>query len=105
VSDVLTSAARKDTYERLLRDISVADLRYFPGSGRLILVPVGASTSIRGSSKSYLYSAGGPPRPVLAHYGYNSRGPGPYVLAGDRRVKGPWFIHYDKVIKLGVSPY
>jgi hypothetical protein len=102
---VVTSAARKDTYERLLREISVTDLRYFPGSGRLVLMPAAARTNIRGSSKSYVYTAGGQPQPVVAHDGYNWRGPGLYFLTGDRRVKGSWFIHYDTVIKLGFSAY
>jgi hypothetical protein len=105
VSAVVTNAARKDTYERLLREISVTDLRYFPGSGRLVLMPAAAGKNIRGSSKSYVYTADGQPQPAVAQYGYHSRAPGLYFLTGDRRVKGSWFIHYDTVIRLGVSPY
>jgi len=105
VSEVVTDVARKDTYTRLLREISVADLRYFPDSGKLILVPADAHTDIWGSSKSYAYWAGGQPQPIVAHHGYNPRGTGSYVLTGDRRVKGSWFIHYDTVIRLGVAPY
>jgi len=105
LSAVVTNAARKDTSERLLREISVTDLRYFPGSGRLVLMPAAARTNIRGSSKSYVYTAGGQPQPVVAHDGYNLRGPGLYFLTGDRRVKGSWFIHYDTLIGLGFSPY
>jgi hypothetical protein len=105
VSAVVANAARKDTYGRLLREISVTDMRYFPGSGRLVLMPAAARTDIRGSSKSYVYMAGGQPQPVVAHGGYNWRGPGLYFLTGDRRVKGSWFIHYDTLIGLGFSPY
>jgi hypothetical protein len=105
LSAVVTSVARKGTYKRLLQQISVADLRYFPGSGRLILLPAAAPTSIQGSSKSYVYVPGGQPQPVVAHSGYNWRGPGLYFLTGDRRVKGFWFIHYDTTITLAVSPY
>ena len=105
LSAVVTSTTRKDTYKRLLRQISVSDLRYFPGSGRLILLPAAAQTSIQGSSKSYVYMAGAQPQPVVAHHGYNWRGPGLHFLTGDRRVEGPWFIHYDTMITLAFSPY
>jgi hypothetical protein len=105
LSAVVTSAARKDIYERLLRQISVADLRYFPGSGRLILLPAAAPTDIQGSSKSYVYMAGGQQQPVVAHPGYNWRGPGVHFLTGDRRVEGFWYIHYDSMITLAFSPY
>jgi len=101
----VTGAARKDTYKRLLRQISVADLRYFPGSGRLLLLPAAAQTNIQGSSKSYAYMAGGQQQPVVAHQGYNWRGPGLRVLTGDRQVEGFWFIHYDTVITLAFAPY
>jgi hypothetical protein len=105
LSAVVTSAARMDIYKRLLRQIFVADLRYFPGSGRLILLPIAAQTNIHGSSKSYAYIVGGQPQPVVAHHGYNWRGPGVYFVTGDRRVKGFWFIHHDTMITLAFSPY
>ena len=105
LSAVVTSTTRKDTYKRLLRQISVGDLRYFPRSGRLILLPAAAQTGIQGSSKSYVYMAGGQPQPVVAHSGYNWRGPGLHFLTGDRRVEGLWFIHYDTMITLAFSPY
>jgi hypothetical protein len=105
LSTVVTSAARMDIYKRLLRQISVADLRYFPGSGKLILRPATVPTDIAGSSKSYAYVVSGQPQPVVAHHGYNWRGPGLYFLTGDRRVKGFWFIHYDTMITLAFSPY
>jgi hypothetical protein len=101
----VVSAARMDLYKRLLRQILVADLRYFPGSGKLILLPTAAQTNIGGSSKSYAYMAGGQPQPVVANQGYTWRGPGLYFLAGDRRIKGFWFIHYDTMIMLAFSPY
>jgi hypothetical protein len=105
LSAVVTSAARMDIYMRLLRQIFVTDLRYFPGSGKLILLPAAAQTTIGGSSKSYAYLVGGQPRPVIAHHGYNWRGPGLYFLTGERRVKGFWFIHYDTTTTLAFSPY
>jgi hypothetical protein len=105
LSAVVTSAARMAIYEGLLRQISVADLRYFPGSGKLILLPAAAQTNIEGSSKSYAYMVGGQPQPVVALHGYNWRGPGVYFLTGDRWVKGFWFIHYDTMITVAFSPY
>ena len=47
LSAVVTSAARMDIYKRLLRQIFVADLRYFPGSGKLILLPAAAQANIQ----------------------------------------------------------
>jgi hypothetical protein len=105
LSAVVTSDARMAIYKRLLRQILVTDLRYFPGSGRLILLPVAAQTNIRGSSKSYAYIVGGQPQPVVVHHGYNWRGPGMYFVTGDRWVKGFWFIHYDTMITLAIAPY
>ena len=105
LSAVVTSAARRDIYERLLRQISVADLRYFPSSGRLILLPAAAPTNIQGSSKSYVYMADGQQQPVVVHPGYNWRGPGLHYLTGDRRVEGFWYIHYDTQITLAFLPY
>ena len=105
LSAVVTSAARMDEYERLLRQISVADLRYFPADGKLILLPAAAQTNTEGASKSYAYMAGGQPQPIVAHHGYNWRGPGLYLLTGDRRVEGFWFIHYDTTITLAFSPH
>ncbi|HEY3785610.1 MAG TPA: hypothetical protein VGL55_10045 [Steroidobacteraceae bacterium] len=106
LSAVVTSAARKDTYKRLLRQISVTDLRYFPSSGKLILLPAAAQTNIEGSSKSYAYMVGGQPQPGVAQHAYNRRGPGAYLLTGDRWVKGSWFLHYDTMIKIAYfSPY
>jgi hypothetical protein len=40
-----TKSERSATYRRLLRQISVADLRYFPASGKLVLVPQRAGES------------------------------------------------------------
>ena len=105
LSAVVTSPARMDTYRRLLRQIFVTDLHYFPGSGKLILLPAAAQANFGGSSKSYAYMVGGQPRPVIAHHGYNWRGPGLYFLRGDRWVEGSWFIHYDTTITLTFSPY
>jgi len=105
LSAVLASAARTDLYKGLLRQIRVADLRYFPGSGKVVLLPAAGQTNVEGSSKSYVYMMGGQPQPVVAHHGYYLRGPAVYFVTGDRHVKGAWFIHYDTMIALAFSPY
>src|SRR5215469_11090740 len=96
------SAARAETYRGLLRQISVADLRYFPDSGRLILLP-DRQANLQRPSKSYLYLPHAQPPPVVPHHGYYWRGPGVYVVTGDRPLKGPWFIHYDTMIHVAFS--
>jgi hypothetical protein len=105
LSAVVMSAARMELYRRLLQQISIADLRYFPGSGELALLPGAARTNIEGSSKTYAYREGGQPQSVVAHHHYNWRGPGVYFLTGDRQIKGYWFIHYDTAISVEFSPY
>lgn len=98
-----TSAARTRVY-RLLRRISVADLRYFPDSGKLILVPEGQA-SLERPSKTYVYLPHGRPRPFVQDHGYDWRGPGIYIVSGDRPLKGAWFIHHDMTMELAGLPY
>lgn len=99
------SAARMDTYRRLLRQISVADLRYFPSSGEVILIPEPGERDSWVSSKSYIYLPYGEPQPTVQHRDYPWRGPGLTFLTGDRRITGNWLVHYNAVTPLGVSPY
>jgi hypothetical protein len=99
-----TNAARVDMYRRLLQQISVADLRYFPDSGKIILLPDGQENLER-PSKSYLYLRHAQPQHVVQHHGYNWRGPGVCILTGDRPLKESWFIHYDTMIGVAFSPY
>lgn len=91
-------------YRGLLQQISVGDLRYFPGSGKLVLVPNGRR-SLEPPSKSYLYLPHGQPQSLVPHYGYDWRGPGMYILTGDRPLKGGWYIHHDVTIEVAVPPY
>jgi len=44
LSTALDNARRVDKYKDLLKQISIAELRYFPSSGRLILLPDGAQS-------------------------------------------------------------
>lgn len=99
-----TSAARTGRYRRLLRRISVADFRYFTDSGKLILVPDGQQ-DLRRPSKSYLYLPHGQPQPFVQDHGYDWRGPGIYLVTGDRPLRGPWFIHHDMTMELAGLPY
>ncbi len=91
-------------YKGLLQQISVSDLRYFPGSGKLILVP-DARKSLQPASKSYLYLPQGRPESLVPYYGYGWRGPGMYILTGDRPLKGGWYIHHDMTIEVVIPPY
>lgn len=96
--------ARAEKYVAGLNTISVADLRYFPDSGRLALLPKGVSANIAAEAKSYLYLASGEPEP-LARYDSHWRGPGTYILTGDCPLKQPWFIHHNATIRVAFLPY
>lgn len=91
-------------YRGLLQQISVGDLRYFPGSGKLILVPDGRK-SLQPPSKSYLYLPHGRPESLVPYYGYDWRGPAMYILTDDRPLKGGWYIHHDMTIEVAIPPY
>lgn len=99
-----TNAARIRMYRGLLRQISVEDLRYFPDSGKLILVPDGQLNPER-PSETYLYLPNAQPPPFARYHGYAWRGPGMYVLSGDRPLKGSWYVHHDVTIEVAVAPY
>lgn len=96
--------ARVTVYSGLLRQISVVDFRYFPDSGRLILVPDGQD-NLEGPSKFYLYLPHGQPQPLVPYYGSDWRTPGIYILTGDRQLRGSWFIHHEKTMQVAVPPY
>jgi hypothetical protein len=104
LSRLSKNAVRMDTYRGLLRQISVADFRYFPNSGKLILLP-DRPASLQRPSKSYLYLPHAQPQPLVRHHGYYWRGPGVYILTGDRPLKGSWFIQYDTVMPVAFVPY
>ncbi|MHB8816622.1 MAG: hypothetical protein ACYDAE_25630 [Steroidobacteraceae bacterium] len=91
-------------YRGLLRQISVVDLRYFPDSGKLILIPAGQDNLDR-QSKCYLYLPHGQPRPLVSHHGSDWRMPGMYLRTGDRPLKGNWLIHHEMTVEVAVPPY
>lgn len=80
------------------------DFHYLPGSGKLVLVPDGDENVERPSS-SYLYLPHAQPQSVTQYHGYTWRGPGSYVFADDRPLKGRWFIHHDATVEVAISPY
>lgn len=102
---LLPRAERMGAYRSLLRQISVADLRYFPGSGEAILLLKPGERDTWGSSESYVYLPHDEPRPVVQHRSYYWRGPGLTFVTEDRRIRGHWFVHYNAAISLGFSPY
>lgn len=99
-----TKSGRLATYRRLLRQISVADIRYFPDSGKLVLVPTGQENLER-PSKSYVYLPHGQPQSFVQHHTYYWRGPGVDMITGDRRLEGFWFIRHEMTIEVAVTPY
>jgi len=99
-----TNAVRVRMYRDLLQQISVADFRYFPDSGTLILVPDGQENLER-PSKYYLYLPHARAQPLVEYHGYNWRVPGVYVLTGDRPLKGLWFIHHETTMEGAVTSY
>jgi hypothetical protein len=108
LTDLATAGAsvtRISSYESLLRKIDVKNLRYFPLSGNIILSVSETSDGRPGCSKSYRYLPRDEPQRLVAHRGYGWRGPGIYLLTGDRRIKGQWFVHHDTTLGIGFSPY
>ena len=95
---------RPETYRSLLRQISVADLRYFPESGELILIPDGQE-NLQHPSKSYVYLPHAQPQSFAEHHIYYWRGPGVNIVTGDLPLKGDWFIRHDMTIAVAVTPY
>ena len=103
VARLTPNAARLRVYEGLLRQIAVDDFHYFPDSGKLVLVP--DEEDPERPSKSYLYLPHAHPQSLTRYHGYTWRGPGSYILAGDRPLKGSWFIHHDMTVEVAISPY
>jgi hypothetical protein len=99
------SPPRIGHYDSLLRKIGVKSFRYFPRSGNIILPVSDTGDSRPGCSKSYRYLPRAQPEPLGYHRGYAWRGPGIYILTGDRRIKGQWFVHHDTTLGIGFSPY
>ena len=98
------SVAGKGTYKRLLQQISVADLHYFPDSGKIILVPDGEENQER-ASESYVYLPNAQPESFIQHHGYYLHAPGVDIVTRDSRLKGSWFIRHELTMEVAVTPY
>lgn len=93
-------------YQILLARIGAANFRYFPRSGNLVLPVSGSSDHFTETKKSYLYlNHPEEPQALLHHQSYAFRGPGIYVVTGDHRIKGRWFIHHDGTVVVAFAPY
>lgn len=104
IGRVTAGGARFGVYKDLLQQISVDDFHYFPDSGKIVLVPDGEENPERPST-SYRYLPHVRPQSLTRYHGYIWRGPGSYILAGDRSLKGSWFIHDDRALEVAISPY
>lgn len=98
------SVTGRGTYKRLLQQISVADLRYFPDSGKIILVPDGEENQER-PSESYVYLPNAQPESFIQHQGYYLHAPGADIVTRDSRLKGSWFIRHELTMEVAVTPY
>jgi hypothetical protein len=99
-----TKSVRFGIYRRLLQQISVADLRYFPDSGKLVLVPDGRE-NLQEPSKYFVYLPHAQPQAFVQHHAYYWRGPGVDILTGDLPLRAGWFIRHDMTIEVAVTPY
>jgi hypothetical protein len=97
--------SRTKQYVAILKKISVVDLRYFPASGKILLLPTGASADIEGAAKTYLHLPTGQAEPLFRHDGYHLRGPGIYLVTGDRPLRQSWFIHHNTTVNITYAPY
>lgn len=105
LSSAALSTTRANDYKLLLARIGITSFRYFPRFGNLTLPVSRSGESLTEAKRSYLYLSHEEPQPLLRHLGYSWRGPGPYLLTGDHRIKSHWFIHHDETVALAFSPY
>jgi hypothetical protein len=104
VIELDTNTTRVGIYGRLLQRISVADLRYFTDSGKLILVPDGEQNPDR-PSRSYVHLPQARPQAFIEHHAYYWRGPGVDIVTGDLPLTAGWFIRHDTTVEVAVTPY
>jgi hypothetical protein len=99
------STAAATNYEAVLARIGAGSFRYFPGSGNVVLPVAESAEHFGNSTKSYLYSSHDNPQPLLYHRSYGWRGPGVYLISGDRRITRQWFIRHDGTVVVAFAPY
>jgi hypothetical protein len=96
---------RETGYERLLGRIGVTSFRYSLRSGDLVLPIARSGESRAGSEESLRYLDHEEPQAILRHQSHSWRGPGIYIVTGDRRIKGRWFIHHEGSVVIAFAPY
>jgi hypothetical protein len=71
-----------------------------------VVIPVGEpGESPAAASKFYLYLREGQPEPLAYRPNGGWRGPGAYVVTGDRHIKGQWYIHHNRTVVVAFAPY
>jgi hypothetical protein len=104
-----TDTARVEDYRRLLAKISATNFRYFPESGDLILPVSNSGQRFAEAGRFYLYLNHEERAHLLVHrrlrQSYGWRGPAIYFIAGDHRIKGRWFLHYDQTVVAAFPAY
>jgi hypothetical protein len=75
------------------------------GSGNVV-IPVGEpGESPAAATKFYVYLREGQPEPLENRHRGGWRGPGVYVVTGDRHIKGHWYIHHNRTVVVAFAPY
>jgi hypothetical protein len=71
-----------------------------------VVIPVGAAgESPAAATRFYVYLREGQPEPLGNRPSGSWRGPGVYVVTGDRHIKGQWYIHHNRTWVVAFAPY
>jgi len=72
-----------------------------------VVVPVcEAGDCPAGATDFYLYLGDGEAEPLHARHSSGGwRGPGVYLVTGDRHIKGRWYIHHSQTMVVAFAPY
>ena len=71
-----------------------------------VVIPVGAQgESPAAATRFYVYLREGQPEPLENRPSGSWRGPGVYVVTGDRHIKGQWYIHHNRTVVVAFAPY
>ena len=71
-----------------------------------VVIPVGAAgESPAAATRFYVYLREGQPEPLGNRPSGSWRGPGVYVVTGDRHIKGQWYIRHNRTVVVAFAPY
>jgi hypothetical protein len=71
-----------------------------------VVIPVGApGESPAAATRFYVHLREGQPEPLENRPSGSWRGPGVYVVTGDRHIKGQWYIHHNRTVVVAFAPY